>query len=77
MFKDRLIYWLLEYISGAAMVLVPLTMIYPNIEAPVDAYIWAVQWFVVYLGVILISCASSMKQRLLLSKRIDQLSKKV
>ncbi|MFC1780797.1 hypothetical protein ACFLZ8_00855 [Planctomycetota bacterium] len=77
MFKDRLIYWIMEYIFGGILVFVPLTMVFVNRALWTDAYIWAAQLFVVCLGVILVSCASSMRQRILLSRRIDKLAEQI
>ena len=77
MFKDRMPVWVLEYIFGGVLVILPLTsrLLYP--PAWTDAHKWATQLFVVSLGVILISCASSMRQRLLLARRIDRLTKQI
>ena len=75
MFKDRTIIWVLEYILGGLLVFVPLVWLKLRGLSRTDAHLWAVVLFVVCLGVILISCASSMRQRLLLAKRIDSLAK--
>jgi hypothetical protein len=75
MFKDRTIIWVLEYISGGLLVFVPLVWLKFRGLNRTDAHLWAVGLFIVCLGVILISCASSMRQRLLLAKRIDSLAK--
>jgi hypothetical protein len=40
-------------------------------------YVWTAKLFAACLGVILISCASSMRQRLLLAKRIDKLAEQM
>ncbi len=74
MLDDRKVIWILEYVFGAALVAVPLTSRVARLPAWTDAYTWATQLFVVGLGVILISCASSMRQRLLLARRIDALA---
>ena len=74
MFKDRTIIWVLEYIFGGLLVFVPLVWLKLRGLSRTDAHLWAVGLFVVCLGVILISCASSMRQRLLLAKRIDSLA---
>lgn len=42
-----------------------------------DPHVLAVELFVVCLGVILISCASSMRQRMLLGKRINTLAEQI
>ncbi|MHC4571896.1 MAG: hypothetical protein ACYS0C_07455 [Planctomycetota bacterium] len=75
MFKDRTIIWILEYIFGGLLVFVPLMWLKLRGLTQTDAHLWAVGLFAVCLGVILISCASSMRQRLLLAKRIDSLAK--
>jgi len=77
MFNDRRLIWILEYVFGGILVLVPLTPRVLHPPAWTEAHIWATQLFVVSLGVILISCASSMRQRLLLARRIDRLAKQV
>jgi len=77
MFKDRILVWVLEYIFGGTLVLIPLTSLVLCRPAWTDAHIWAAQLFVVCLGVILISCASSMRQRLLLARRVDRLAKQM
>lgn len=77
MFKDRMLVWVLEYIFGGTLVLLPLVSLVLCRGAPTDAHIWAVRLFVVCLGVILVSCASSMRQRMLLAKRVDTLAKQI
>ncbi|NLZ05826.1 MAG: hypothetical protein GXY19_11685 [Phycisphaerae bacterium] len=74
MLNDRRVIWILEYVSGGALVVVPLTSRVVRLPVWTDAYTWATQLFVVGLGVVLISCASSMRQRLLLARRIDALA---
>ena len=77
MFNDHRLIWILEYVFGGMLVVVPLA---PRVLRPpawTEAHIWATQLFVVSLGVILISCASSMRQRLLLARRIDRLAKQM
>ena len=77
MFKDRTLIWLLEYVFGGMLVLVPLTSRLFGPPVWTEAHLWATQLFVVSLGVTLISCASSMRQRLLLARRIDGLAKQM
>jgi hypothetical protein len=77
MFNDRVLIWILEYVFGGMLVVVPLTSRVLCPPAWTEADVWATQLFVVSLGVILISCASSMRQRLLLARRIDRLAKQV
>jgi hypothetical protein len=77
MFKDRMIVWFLEYVFGGMLVIVPLASLLLRRSVWTDASVWAARLFVVCLGVILISCASSMRQRLLLSKRIDDLAEQI
>ncbi|GAH82331.1 unnamed protein product [marine sediment metagenome] len=77
MFKDRAAIWVLEYIVGGMLVLVPLIGLGLLRANWTDAHAWAVGLFVVCLGVILISCASSMRQRLFLAKRIDRLAEQM
>lgn len=77
MFKDRMPVWVLEYVFGGMLIIVPLTSRVLCPPTWTDAHQWATQLFVVSLGVILISCASSMRQRLLLARRIDRLAKQI
>ncbi len=77
MFKDRILVWVLEYVVGGTLVLVPLASLTFSEPARIDAYYWATQLFVVCLGVILISCASSMRQRMLLARRIDRMARQI
>jgi len=77
MFKDNAAVWVLEYIFGAILVVAPLTSLRIWRLVRLDAHIWAVQLFVVCLGVTLISCASSMRQRMLLARRIDRLAQQM
>jgi hypothetical protein len=77
MLNDRRLIWILEYILGGTLVVVPLTSRILCLPALSDAHTWATQLFVVGLGVILISCASSMRQRLLLARRIDKLARQM
>jgi len=74
MLKDRPVIWVLEYVLGGILVLVPLAVLALWRPVWMDARVWVVGLFVVCLGVILISCASSMRQRLLLARRIDKLA---
>ncbi len=77
MFRDRMLVWVLEYVFGGMLVIVPLTSLVLYRPDWTDAYIWATQLFIVCLGVILISCASSMRQRILLARRIDRLAEQM
>ncbi len=90
MLKDRAVIWVLEYIVGGVLVLVPLISLgfswsaggpQPPFFAAgnpwIDAHIWAGYLFVICLGVTLLSCASSMRQRMLLVKWIDSLVKQM
>jgi hypothetical protein len=77
MFNDRMLIWILEYVFGGLLVVVPLMTRVLCPPAWTEAHIWATQLFVVTLGVILISCASSMRQRLLLARRIDGLARQI
>jgi hypothetical protein len=77
MFKDRMIVWFMEYVFGGVLVIVPLASQLFRRFAWTDAYLWTAKLFVACLGVILISCASSMRQRMLLAKRIDKLAEQM
>ena len=76
MFGDRTIVWALEYGVGGLLVVVPLGVLgvqQPDIKA--ETGVWCIGLFLVTLGVILISCASSMRRRMLLERRIERLEK--
>ena len=77
MFKDGTVIWVLEYIVGGILAFVPLIGLGLWQTNWTDAHIWATGLFVVCLGVTLISCASSMRQRMLLAKRIDMLAEQI
>jgi len=77
MLKDRMIVWFLEYVFGGALVILPLTSLTVDRFVRTDVYIWTVKLFAACLGVVLISCASSMRQRMLLAKRIDKLAEQI
>ena len=77
MLKDRMIVWFLEYVFGGILVIVPLASQLFRRFAWTDSFAWTAKLFTACLGVILISCASSMRQRLLLAKRIDKLSEQM
>ena len=77
MLKDRMIVWLVEYVFGGALVIVPLTSLAVDRFVRTDVYVWTAKLFAACLGVILISCASSMRQRMLLAKRIDKLAEQI
>lgn len=74
MLKDRMIIWILEYILGGMLVVVPLSSLVVGRLTWSYPHTWATKLFVTSLGVILISCASSMRQRILLAGRIDRLA---
>jgi len=74
MLRDRTIIWVLEYFFGAALVLLPIAGLYCEQGGLPEAHIWAAELLVICLGVVLISSASSMRQRMILSKRIEQLA---
>lgn len=74
MLKDRMIIWVLEYILGGTLVVVSLSSLVVRRLTWSYPHMWATKLFVASLGVILISCASSMRQRILLAGRIDRLA---
>jgi hypothetical protein len=77
MLKDRTIVWILEYVFGGILVIIPLASQLFRRFVWTDAYVWTAKLFTACLGVILISCASSMRQRLLLARRIDKLAEQM
>jgi len=77
MFNDKAIVWVLEYIFGGTLVILPLVGLSVYRHSWMDTYLWATGLFVVCLGVTLISCASSMRQRMLLARRIEILDEQI
>ena len=77
MLKDRVVIWALEYIIGGMLVLVPLVALGFGRVGWIDTSLLAVGLFVISLGVILLSCASSMRQRMLLARRIEALAEQM
>jgi hypothetical protein len=77
MFKDRKFIWVVEYFIG----LVLLAIIMPSILRPhpgwSEAHGWAYLLFIACSGIILISAAGAMKQRLKMAKRITELERTV
>lgn len=77
MFKDSAAIWVLEYIAGGMLVFVPLIGLGLMQINWTDGHTWATGLFIACLGVTLISCASSMRQRMLLARRIDMMVKHI
>ena len=77
MFKDNMLIWMLEYIFGGLLVAVSLSALVFWPGSQLDMRIWTSELFVACLGVILISCASSMRQRMLLRKFLDEQLRKI
>jgi len=73
MFKDKKFVWVLEYLIGMGL----LVVIMPSIVRPhpgwSPAHGWAYLLFIACSGITLLSCAGSMRQRMRLEKRINQL----
>ena len=77
MFKDKKAVWVLEYVFGGVLIVVPMAELFFCRQKLIDAYILVIQLFVISLGVILISCASAMRQRVQLAKRIDSIEEQI
>jgi len=77
MFKDKVVVWVLEYIVGSVLVVVPLACLGFYRTGWTYTDMWVLQLFVICLGVTLISSASSMRQRILLSRRVDELARQI
>ena len=78
MFRDRTAIWVIEYVLGGILVVVPwvaLACRQPDVETGVG--LWSIGFFVVSLGVILIASASSMRRRLALARRIDSVAERL
>ena len=77
MLKDNKVIWAMEYIFGGLLVAVSLSALVFWSGSQLDMRIWTSELFVACLGVILISCASSMRQRMLLRKFLDEQLRKL
>jgi len=77
MSKDKTFIWILQYLFGFVLItaVVP-AAIYAQPKWT-DAHVWASELFAVGLGVVLVSCGSSMRQRMTMSKRIDDLAEQI
>jgi hypothetical protein len=77
MLKDRKLTWVFGYAIGIAL----LVAVLPSIVIPHPgwngAYWWAYLLFIVCSGITLIGCASSMRQRVELTERLEKLEKTV
>jgi len=72
MLRDNKVIWVLEYVFGGLLVAVSLSALVFWPGSQLDMRIWTSELFAACLGVILISCASSMRQRMILAKSIEQ-----
>lgn len=77
MLKDKMGVWATEYVAGGLLVVLPLIGLALWLAGKTHICVWAVLLFGVCLGVILISCASSMRQRMELANRIEALAKRM
>ena len=77
MFKDRFIVWVLEYVVGVALVLalVPISTLWWDNWS--ESYTWSVLLFAICLGICLVSSASSMRQRMIMTKKLEQLREQI
>ena len=75
MLKDTKAVWIIEYIFGSLLVILPLLGLVLSAENLPKPHIWSLELFTISLGVILISCGSSMRQRIKLAEHIEQLVK--
>ncbi|HUS44690.1 MAG TPA: hypothetical protein VM219_01450 [Phycisphaerae bacterium] len=78
MFRDRTTIWIIEYVLGGILVVVPWVVLarrQPAVET--EAGLWSIGFFVVSLGVILVASASSMRRRLALARRIDSVAERL
>ena len=75
MFSDRKIIVVFEYIIGFCFLIAVLPLFVKPQADLSDARWWAYLLFIVGAGFVLISCASEMKQRLLLSQRLSRIER--
>ena len=77
MLKDRKSTWVVGYSIGIVL----LVAVLPSIVIPhpnwSDAHWWAYLLFIVCAGITMIGCASSMRQRVELTERIEKLEQTV
>ncbi len=75
MFKDKKSIWVIEYIIGLGLiVLISPLILRPNTHWSM-AYGWAYLLFVACSGIILVSAAGAMRQRMKLEERIAKLER--
>jgi hypothetical protein len=77
MFKDKKFIYVIEYIIGFSLLIAVLpSMLHPHTGWS-EGHWWAYLLFIVNSSFILVSCASSMRKRLALARRIEKLEKAV
>ena len=75
MLKDRKLIWVLEYVIGLGLVAVTLFYVARSHPKWNEAYSWAYLLFIACSGIVLLGCASAMRQRMNLSERIANLER--
>jgi hypothetical protein len=77
MFKDNKFIVVLEYIIGFSLLIAVLpSLVHPHTGWS-EAHWWAYLLFIVTAAFIFLSCASAMRKRLALARRIEKLEKEV
>ncbi len=77
MLKDKKFIWILEYLIGLGLLVVIMPFLVRPHPIWSDAHGWAYLLFITCSGIILVSSAGSMRQRMRLAKRIEQLEQMV
>ena len=77
MLEDRKSVWISEYVFGGLLIVIPLLSLVLWPICSFGSCLFAVGLFIICLGVVLVSCASSMRQRMILAGRIDEISRQM
>ena len=75
--KDHVMVWVLEYLVGIALIVAVLPYIVHPQPGWSTAHGWAYLLFIACAGICLISSASGTRQRIELSKRVNELEKRL
>jgi len=77
MFNDNKSLWVTEYAIGIVLLVASLPLILTPQPAWGSAHGWAYLLFIACTGIMLVGCASAMRQRIQLADRIEKLEKTI
>jgi len=75
MLKDKKVLWVVEYIIGFILLVAVIPLIVHPQPGWSEAHGWAYLLFLISVSIILLSCASAMRQRMQLAERIAELER--